>query len=128
MRSWAIAIAGCAAGFAVSLLAQAAIPPDIKLGARDYLALPHSEQATYAAGVADGLALGAFEPQQESQRLRWCMNGYNPVDLAALAARHSADLADAASLPYSGAYVIRRAMRLECQLQMAPSQPQPGTK
>jgi hypothetical protein len=128
MRTWTIAGAGCVAGIAASLLAQAAVPPDIKILARNYLALSPADQSTYAAGVADGLAMGAFEPLQDSQRLRWCMNGYHPVDLAAIAARHAADLADARSLPYSGAYVIGRAMRIECQLQWPPGQPQWGTK
>lgn len=128
MRTWAIAIACVAAGFAASLLARAAIPPDIKVVARGYLALSPADQATYAAGVADGLAMGAFEPLQDSQRLRWCMNGYGPADLAAIAARHAVDLADAKSLPYSGAYVIGRGMRIECQLQEPPGQPQWGTR
>lgn len=115
-QAWFVFVAGAV----VAVAAEAALPPDVKLSAQAWLGLEPQRQQDYAAGVADGLALGAFEPPERMRQLRLCMNGYAPPEIAALVARHGPPSAGPQSHAYAGAALIGRVMARECQLQWGP--------
>ena len=104
-------------GAVVALAAEAALPPDTKLSAQVWFGLPGQRQQDYAAGVADGLALGAFGAPEQIRHLRLCMNGYTAQEIAALASSHGPALQ---SQNHAGAVLIGLVMARECQLQWTP--------
>ena len=120
MKRWASAALAASASFAFGVGLQAAAPPDAKLTVQAFLGLSADRQADYAAGVADGLAMGAFQSTERMRELLWCMNGYAPSEIAELVGRRGGEFAGRGAESYAGAQLIGIVMARECQLQQPP--------